>query len=71
MKIWIFFLNKEKKRKEKVHASLNEEYMWLRNEGFTIIPQGKVWGYPDHTLNRILGKGPFFLQAQNFLTNSL
>ena len=37
----------------------------------SIIPQGKVWGYPYQTLNRILGKGPFFLLAQKFLTNSL
>ena len=33
----------------------------------SIIPQGKVWGYPYQTFNRILGKGPFFLRAQKFL----
>ena len=30
-----------------------------------------MWGYPYQTFNRILGKGPFFLRAQKFLTNSL
>ena len=44
---------------------------FTRSQTFTIIPQGKVWGYPQPLLNRILGKGPFFLLAQKSLTNSL